>query len=451
MKNNYISLFYILFLILDSSYGEVRADELIRYNMDEVTTSGTIIRHYKEGMDVVCYQLSYKAYFFTYKEGVATSHVLYVDMDTITDFEIYDDTVYFCGRRKNDIAGSAVLGYFDVASLFNPGVTNVAYMKVLSLETLNALEVGWFADRKHVVAVGMNPKNEAMVLDAIDELSYWNMNFAKMGSDTTVHLDLAITDGFVVVTSKMITWMWGGRLWFVKKPVLSGHSLFPCNVDYHDFHQGALLGVNCQIEAMDSDNFVTAFHSYWNVSGSNPFIVSYYNGTNYIKSVLFDELSDSRFYVGDIGYENNSRSVELLIYGENKTPTGPTYRSVIYEIPDINVLPSISTIQAHVFDGVYFESLDYTFTREHFVASGIKQPAPYSYSSPYYLKFKYNDFSGVCLGEKDNASKKIDIDYKIDDKTITKTNMNQVPDTKEEYKKEMWVGTQCMSMKNGNK
>ena len=457
MKNNYISLFYILFLILGSSFGEVRADELIRYNMDEVTTSGTIIRHYKEGMDVVCYQLSYKAYFFMYKEGVATSHALYVDMDTITDFEIYDDTVYFCGRRHETVAGWATFGYFDVASLVTfSGSANVEYLHLPLMDDVGALEVGWIADRKHVVILGKDLKDEAMVLDAIDESSYWNMNFAEMGADTTDFVDLAITESYVVATSEQICHdgmgcEYGGCLWIINKPVMSGASLFPSNVYWRDIAHYSMYGVRPQIKAMGLDDFVTVYQRNLYPIGFNPFTISYYNGITHYKCFLIEELSDLSFRLGDIGYENNAKNVELLIYGPKKTSTESAYRSVIFEIPDVNTLPDTLSIVAHIYDGVYFESLDYTFDREHFVASGIEQPAPYFYKTPYYMKFKHGYFDGNCLEKRNNIIRKIEIDYREVYKQITRTNIHQVPEMKEFDKKEMQIETPCMSMTNGNK
>lgn len=452
MKNNYISFVCILFLILGSSYGEVRADELIRYNMDEVTTSGTIIRHYKEGMDVVCYQLSYNAYFLLYDEGSPTSYVLYVDMDTITDFEIYDDTIYFCGLRHESVGGWATFGYFRVTDIASPGGSaNVAYLHLPLMSDVSALEVGWFADRKHVVILGKDLKEEGMVLDAIDGLSHWDMNFAEMGGDTIEFVDMAITKKYVVATSEKIChyggeYEYGGCLWFINKPIMSGASLFPSSINYLDFAHHSFFGVRPQINAMELDSFIVAYRQSFHLASNNNFKLFYFDGMNYITSISIQKISDFIINLGDIGYEKNSRSVEILVYGIIKNSIESAYRSLIFEIPDVNTLQPTAAIKAHIYDGVFFESLDYTFNREHFVTSGIKVPG--SLNRPYYMKFKYNEFYGGCLVEETDIYKKFESKIRKDNKLINKTYIYQVPEVKEKFMKEMSIETPCSYSNN---
>ena len=98
------SICCILFVALVSMSDWAKADELVRFNADEVSAMGTIIRSYQQGQDVVCCNVPYsRSFFVMYDEGTSMLYALYVDMDTVADFEIYDDTVYFCGKKKSTI------------------------------------------------------------------------------------------------------------------------------------------------------------------------------------------------------------------------------------------------------------------------------------------------------------------------------------------------------------
>ena len=165
---------------------------------------------------------------------------------------------------------------------------------------------------------------------------------------------------------------------------------------------------------------------------------------NYFEEIMIQELSENFFHLGDIGYENNSKSVELLIYGYKKTSTLSAYRSVIFEIPAVNTLLSTAAIPAHMYDGVYFESLDHIYGDKHFVASGIE--APGSPNKPYYMRFKYDDFNGGCLNRKNDMYVKKESKTRPDKKWINKTYVYQVPEVKENSTKEMRIETSCSNI-----
>ena len=412
-----------------------------------MTTSGTIVRYYFIDVDVVCYHHSHP-YFMLYRLGTPTSYSLQVDMDTVTDFEIFDGKVFFCGKRNVSVGGNACFGYFDVTALYSSLSNPVYYFQMPLMEIATALEVGNFANRKHVVTIGQGTKGEAMVLDAIEEPTYWSMNYCNLCTDTFQLSDIAFTENNVVIAASRliqstdnIKTLWFGRLWSIKKPTISGSSLFPSNIDYLDFNHAYSTGTKIKITATEADKFVVAYHAGYYMVGTNPFYVSYYNNLNYINSYIIDEASDSYFRLGDIAYERHTRNVELRIYGCHSTATGNIYRSLIYEIPDIFSPPS--SIPAHAYDGIYFESLDHTYFDEHMVASGYEQPG--SYTTPYYLKYKSGYFDGNCLNRKENSYRIIHYETKKDNFYFIQTQIPQLPVEETREKKEMNLIYKCYS------
>lgn len=444
MKKHTKALFCIIISLLFLSAGNVRADELVRLNSDELTSSGSIIRHYDGDTDIVCYHSPEGPFFMMYINGVPSTNVLYLQpMDTIHDFEIYEDTVYFCGNGNINRVGDAVVGYFAVADLTNLSLSNVAYITLPALETVKAIEVGWFASRKHVVGVGKAINSEGMMVDMIDESAYWDVNLGEVGGDTIALSDLAITRTYVVVTStkNAIGTVVPGRLWLIEKPTTAGASLFPGSVTFYD--HGTDVGSKYLVRTRCVDEFVTAHGPAIYSIGTTPFTVSYYNGPSYVESAYINESPATTCSLGDINCEDGTFIVNMLLHGMYQTGNGLVMRSMIYEL-DYIALPA--TVKAHVYDGVVFESLApiwaYNIDEQHFVSSGYK---PYGYGTPYYLKYHTRYFEGECLEMTENLAKKVIIDHKPTTKEIESTLTRQVPIVIESYRKYMRVNTECFS------
>ena len=444
MKTNTKALFCILATLLFLSTQEVKAIEQIRYNSGDITRPGSIIRHYSDGLDVVCYNNSEYPYFMIYKNGSATTYELLLQpMDTVCDFEIYNDTVYFCGVGNIQRAGCGVVGYFAVADLLTPNSTNVSYVPFPSMAYVKAIAVGWFASRKHVVGLGEAIDAKGRMVDMIDESAYWNVNFGYVGGDTILLSDLAITQSYVVVTStkKTPSPFAYGRLWQFTKPTVAGASLFPCNVTFYD--HGNDVGRKYLIKAMPGDNFVTAYQDGLIHGFMNPFVVTFFNGFSNYEIAVIDEGINTNVELGDVDYSMGSWAVDLLLNGSYRTNTGFILRSVIYEMP-FGPLPA--TVKAHVYDSVIFESLDrqwaYNLDEQHFVSSGYK---PGAYGTPYFLKYHSLVFDGKCLGNMTDAAENIELNYNKKNKNIDNTETLQVPMVIETYMKEMRIETECTS------
>lgn len=438
MKINTKSIFCVLLTFLFLSPGVVKADEVVRYITNESSSSETIIRHYKDNLDVVCYR-SFRPYFMMYSNGYPTSYALYVSFDTICDFHIYNDTVYICGRGGIDFTGTAQIAYFDVATLSSPGSANVSYLALPTMKMVSAIEVNNFASRKHVVGVGEDLKSEGMMVDIIDETSYWRVHFCELGGDTISMSDLAITNNYIVVTSrrKLMGGFCSGRIWFLNKPTMPGFSLFPGVVDYLDVNDIGFVGSKYLVRKLLGDEFVTAYKRGLYSMGGNPFVLSYYNADVYGWSTIINESSETTIYdLGDIARENTTRTVALLVYSTK----GSTYESLVYEVP--SYYPLVSSVNAHVYYGARFISIDkdpsFDIDFQHFVSSGYS-----SSGTPYYMRLNHFFFGTKCFEKKENVANHVNIDHKAYSDDLNNAMILQEPLVFQEEKRLINIETPC--------
>jgi hypothetical protein len=443
MKTNIKSLFYILLTLLFLSAGEAKADELVRYNIGESTSARTIIRHYQEGEDIACYHGSSRPFFIMYKAGVAITNVIYpTNIDTIFDFEIYNDTIYFCGKRNSSVTGGAVVGYFDISYFYSATAANIAYINLPVMDHVKAIEVGWFAMRKHVVGIGEDIEEKNMIVDMIDETTHWKVNSSEMGRDTVLLSDLIITDSFVVVTATKKGTVPTGYLWYITKPVAPSQSLFPCYATYQN-HPNA-INTKYLIRNMVGGSFVTARHA----SSNNNIILSYYNGSSYVRSIYLNDLSKGKFILQDMKREPGVWTVEILTSGTYTNFPNVSFMSKIHEVPNDDPIPL--TIYTHIYDKVNLQSLDrvwasnYNVGEGHFVLSGLDVSS--GYGTPYYIKFQHQRFNGSCLSKSSIFATNTTVEHTQQyDFFMSNTQTLQLPEVFASDRKETLVYTKCQS------
>lgn len=417
------------------------ADELVRTNIDDYMCKHSIIRHYSDGKDVV-YCLSDNPYFMMIEGGNPTSYALYLDMDTICDFEIFNDTVYFCGVKNISGVGKGVIGYFDASLLQGPNYINVHFLDFSDLKIVKALEVGNIAFRKHVVAVGDGVDFKAKMLDVIDEATYWNVNTCDLGGDTVLLSDLAITSSYVVVTSLRDTYIYPpierGRLWYLRKPTIPGASLLSGYVEYGDINN-VISGKYC-IKTRRRDEFVTAFKEGMTTMNETRYYVSYHDGLLYQDKLYFTEteyFNCTHVSLRDIAIEPFTRNTEVLLSGVFCNPSVGPSQSIIYEIPYNNNW-SNGSIYGHVQDGVFLTSLDVS-PRYCLHSSGYS-----SEGFPIFDKLKNGMFDGECFEKISNKLIFDTISFGESRKLLSVSCNLQYPEIETIITKKMQIDTICV-------
>ena len=443
----------VLFSVLP--LGNVWADELIRYDSHDIyACSESIIRNYAPGVDVVCvHDRSVSAghpFFLAVKDTSNVSYYMVMGiLDTVYDFEILKDTVYFCGKYSSSIySGCAVVGYFDILSLMSSGYTTVSYLPITSMKTLSKLEVEFFASWKHLVAIGTDNLDSAVVMDATEGPTGWNICCAIFGNDSLRLTDIAFTDDYIVITSTKrasgmapISGYRNRVLWWIEKTVMGPYYVPFNNVRRYIFDDGCK---SYMVRARKDNEFVTVCNFMSPATQPCDYNISVYDGLNMISSYKFTESGNSMVSSGllDISVDRTPGGKRLCVL-LNNAYGNTADKSVIYDIP---LLPTFfpTIIGGHVNNyNVNVRSLDYTGINGHFVASGIG-PGLY-YDHPYFLKYKFDNYDGDCFERVENELIDDSRPNQPTEKKVEKSIEQIIPVMDEIDKKELEITEKCNS------
>ena len=198
----------------------------------------------------------------------------------VKDFEIFNDSVFFCGTRKINNVYYAVFGYFPLADF--PVCTT-------RLDTLSALKS---FNRMVVYSIGGVTR---VSLTASYHSGYGTMvDIRKLGPDaweynvavcsTIYHLfdDVAETTNNVVFTSRFSPGKYyNTRIWVLNKPAYGSGSLFVSTVNRLKLAKPTIGPVLCP-KLYAGDMYLTALKTL-----NDTIIVSKYGGSGYSTSVYF--------------------------------------------------------------------------------------------------------------------------------------------------------------------
>ena len=158
-------IIYILlaFALLPALIGKVSAQTNIVEINSTMTSKGSIVREYSRNLYLVYNSDGYLFSFNLIDVSTGVCNTFYLPSLSVNDFEITDDTAYFCGN----IGANVVVGWFDIQNLFyNGGVMSCTIVptnlscgvytscteNILSLDKLEIIE---YADGfNHIVMIG---------------------------------------------------------------------------------------------------------------------------------------------------------------------------------------------------------------------------------------------------------------------------------------------------------
>lgn len=365
------------------------ADELTRRHLFFNGRDTTIIRHYEMQKDVVCVRREGGPFFMLLEEGVSLSRLIHVDMYDVTDFEIYEDTVYFCGRKNGTLGSIARVGFFPVSGFSTLGITPVNYLDFPWMEDLKALEVSFYSMRKHLVTIGETLKNEAMLVDAIDDGVAWNVNYSVINDPNVVFRDLAVTDTWVVATSvsREVGLCKKGIIMFFKKPSVAGTAVTQYSpADYLDIGGG--YSDKFFIRTMYGDVFATACVPCMFPNLDRELHVTYHPGFAFGRRFVLTESHRSGVRLQDIAVERGSGDVQVLATMQDFFGV----RSVFYRMP-INGYASVIPVDRRTLDATYMTSLSPTDHWNHFVSFGYDVGS----LEHFFAKYEAGSIPGGCL------------------------------------------------------
>lgn len=192
LKGMALTVLALLFLLPSSAAGQ----ELIR----ECNVKGepSLVRACSENVWMVYYEDGFGPTFakVTSTGATADNIGLFGLIAHVTDFEIVNNILYFCGTSANN---TAVMGYF---SLTNFPSTLVYTCTVPLIGNCRKLEAGYFNGTRHVLMIG-DALGTSHIIDARDMgSSQWNFNISTYSSGDDFYDDVAVTDNYVVISAR---------------------------------------------------------------------------------------------------------------------------------------------------------------------------------------------------------------------------------------------------------
>lgn len=192
------------------------------YEVSSLFPENAIVRYWKESLYIVCVDKgTYDAYFALVDIPAMTYHEVMLRECEISDFEIEDGKVYFCGKKKTSGGNSPVFGYYNISTFFTTGtgayITTAPFTTVYASQefageteriiSLMNLEVQSCTDGLHVYMVGESvcscypsATNRCIVdLWHVPALNYWGGAFAQENGSIYYYDDIAVSDTNVVV------------------------------------------------------------------------------------------------------------------------------------------------------------------------------------------------------------------------------------------------------------
>lgn len=224
----------MLFAVLLAPIVALHGQEKIE-SISKMYGEHSIIREINDGKWMVCSDNG-SPKFLKVEDGVSNVDVLLFpnEIISVSDFVIYRNAVYFCGKLRN---GVPTMGHFSLLSF---PTSTVYYSEMTNVDTLIAIQVMDYeaSGSGHVVMIGRQ-NDVGVLVDAIPTTNGWDTYYILLLTpqyDYTIHDDLAITDGHVVVTSYRYTYgsntdidppqpFVEGCIWFLDRPLSAGVSL----------------------------------------------------------------------------------------------------------------------------------------------------------------------------------------------------------------------------------
>ncbi len=341
------------------------------YNVSGTFTKNTLIREFQPGIDIVFNDYNgLQSFIYLDRMGSIAYEAVSSYQIEVTDMEIYDDILYFCGRMPS-MTNTNFVGFFDVGGLFfgsqpvtilpiyyNPvdTVDNVPIQGELVLSKLEVYKVpSIVANETHIYLIGDVSFNSSQttdyscLFDMMQVSTMWSYDMAYEPDRVYYFNDLTVTDKFLVVVGNKH----GGTGEYIH-----GYGL-PYSAPYflqHTFNNSLSTGSGLTIqywftnameyypiskpliETLTGDAFATACYGMWQ---DNPgVIVSWYStygslvkrffvpnvtGSSEFRDLKYNDITDNIYLMPD---HTRSTTIDQL-YGLGLTAAS----CIIYQSP----------------------------------------------------------------------------------------------------------------------
>ncbi|MBR4229647.1 MAG: hypothetical protein IKR83_02945 [Bacteroidales bacterium] len=307
-------------------------------------------------------------------ETGTTAPILYLPSNYyVSDFEIYNDTAFFCGYRTSS-PQIAIFGYFDLASF---PFTTVYCCHISGLKSIDKITLFSNNNNPHVVYTGTISKGQqSLVGDAIRTSSNsWDFYIAYHTEISNINYDdVAVTDKYIISTFRNIV-LDSGYVDYFDKPS-SYSTMFSSyyitkRIEYQTITP--IIATSC-----DGDFFATLCKD-----SPTSFVMSRYLYLNNNLSLRSFALSR---YCRDINFNKNSRNIEVLL---NDVHFLTRHSEIIHYAP---TLSGNAVLPVHKYNEDQLFSIDYlTNHTDCFIASGHIYDGEYQELLRLY-RYKYDEW-----------------------------------------------------------
>lgn len=365
----------------------------------------TIIRQYDEDT-WICYNYAGEKgneFYEVHSSGSTTPFMGLYDRNLrILDFEIFRDTVFFCGYTGQD-KRTAVMGFFPLSTF---PTSTVKYNVLSELMSFDRLEVFAAERQVHVVMTASCHgmwwilSNNTIVDARQNSDGSWLFCVLDKEVVECTFDDVTVSDSNVFFVGRsahdyevdLFPLFNTSELWCFEKPVLYGVPVFLNQVDIGYLWNWPSTRIS--IEHITEDWVAIASRNVNDVIVSSLFKRTYY--PNATCKIILDDTIEARDVL-DIKYNKPANRFEILT-GRGKTDI---WNSLVFTVPYPNHFVS-GTVSMHTIAGHRVQSLDFIESApNYFVASG--------HDTGWNLNvYKYNQaVNGNCFPLSDVPSKKV--------------------------------------------
>lgn len=283
---------------------------------------------------------------------------------SIHDFEIFSDTVYFCGVKTEGEERCGVMGHFPIEGFPGGPVKYDLFPEVQSFDAMDVFSVG---GHMHVVMTATVTDDGGGTMSDVRHISgdSWEHNLV-VSPYKWYFDDVAVTTQHIVFTSRS-TYMQksNSRLWIIDRPLFFGSSIFMSTIYVNEFDNTLVCDKFLVTQSMGAW-FVTAEEV-----RNNKIRMHQYSLSNYHSSVLFNGVPEMTLKALD--YADYPNFADVLTTSRNDEVVD----SRIYHVPAI-AFEQGTTSEIHLYKNEDINSLNVASQFDStFVASGLNTIDPY--------------------------------------------------------------------------
>lgn len=343
--------FFSTILLLFFAVGSVYSQNSIRHSV-AYSGKNAIVRQMNNNVAIAYSQEENQGYFLYDNYGVEFRYATMLPNCRVYDFEIYNDTVFFCGKYDNAGDVKGIFGFFDINEVFfNSGYISGIYCNYsISAPSLASYDlrptIPWRMDVfskgcTHIAAVGAcyqkgilpDPIESTAVYDVYYDGSTWHCE-AFSHKSYEYYTDIVATEHYIVAVAKDESY---DKCYIRLFNKISGFLSSPVSNQLIDVVDDTPIG-KVIVDALEVDTFAVS-NFYFNsteagvgvkrfaVTSTSPYVSlvnSIHIPLNTLPSV------SSTWNLRDIRYNNNQRKLALLL--DMDYPVHSILKSTVLEI-----------------------------------------------------------------------------------------------------------------------